>query len=447
MKLAAHPIGLGALILQIGVGCACDGQRFDDDPAKPPVDAGADTMPPPADAGDDVEAGLPTPDASPPPGWHRWPFPPNDCTIFVPDDLGTVEPLPWEPCPYQPDGCTRAGAPWAQANGWAYASGIMGATIGGDTFFLIARQAADQWWESLYFKNDVLIGSWRWKTWGNGGLCNASGPVLFAGKANMVLIRAQAESSPWLFSTSPGQIFADPGTPQVFGPPDSALLPGGHGFQTSKIALLREYYGGFVVRDLTTGAFQRPQPGSMPYVQLTPATPVEDRSFYGAWTGALNSVWVHSMASGSQPLLKDDFHSYDRFETDGTDFVWIRSSGHLGGQQFETVELWTAPVAFTAATLQPKMLLTLPVAGPANLAVGEGWVAARLDEGDTRLYRLSDGLEKRLPVVDGVAWSGGQFEGLAIAGGQVFVQTYTIGGAGNDPPFITRFDIDKLPTP
>jgi hypothetical protein len=173
---------------------------------------------------------------------------------------------------------------------------------------------------------------------------------------------------------------------------------------------------------------------------------VEDRSFYVAWTGGLNSVWVHRMGSGSKALLRDNEHSYDRFETDGTDFVWIRSSGPLGGQQFQTVELWTAPVAYDAATLQPKMLLTLPAAGPPNLAVGEGWVAARLGEGDTRLYRLSDGLEKRLPVVDGVAWSGGQFEGLAIAGGQVFVETYTIGGAGNNVQFITRFDIDKLPS-
>src|SRR5690606_21661717 len=110
-------------------------------------------IPPPVDAGEDAEAGLPTPDASAPPGWHRWPFPPNDCTIFVPDDLSIVEPLPWEPCPYQPDGCIRAGAPWAQEYHWGYGAGIIAAEVGGDVYWLVSRMSAGEWWESLYYRN------------------------------------------------------------------------------------------------------------------------------------------------------------------------------------------------------------------------------------------------------------------------------------------------------
>jgi hypothetical protein len=82
---------------------------------------------------------------------------------------------------------------------------LFATTVGVDVFYSVVRQAPDDWWESLLFKNDILIGSWLSKPWGDGGLCNTAGPQLWRGEANMLLIRMQAETSPWLFSAAPDQ--------------------------------------------------------------------------------------------------------------------------------------------------------------------------------------------------------------------------------------------------
>ncbi|MCC6556355.1 MAG: hypothetical protein IT372_25630 [Polyangiaceae bacterium] len=145
-------------------------------------------------------------------------------------------------------------------------------------------------------------------------------------------------------------------------------------------------------------------------------------------------------------MLKDDIYSYDNFVTDGSDAVWVRGQNQIGLNHFEVVELFTSPIGPYPQPLQPKKMLTLPTTGTPSLAVGDGWIAVRLGEEDTRLYRISDGFERRLPQV-GRMWHGGQNHGLSILSGQLWVQSVPLGAAGNDVRFVTRFEIDKLPTP
>jgi hypothetical protein len=73
-------------------------------------------------------------------------------------------------------------------------------------------------------------------------------------------------------------------------------------------------------------------------------------------------------------------------------------------------------------------------------------VAAHLNGKDVRLYRISDGLEKSLPEVAELDWSESMYEALMIAGGAAWVVTHNWPGS-NQVRYITRFEIDSLPSP
>ena len=121
--------------------------------------------------------------------------------------------------------------------------------------------------------------------------------------------------------------------------------------------------------------------------------------------------------------------------------------GRVGYLNYETVELWTSHLATDAAGLVgPKKLADLPGPWPARTCIGDGWIAVDVTFKDVRLYRISDGEERRLPEVPGLNWYSGHFLRLVISGGAVWVQTALDPGP-SDARYITRFEIDKLPAP
>ena len=95
------------------------------------------------------------------------------------------------------------------------------------------------------------------------------------------------------------------------------------------------------------------------------------------------------------------------------------------------------------AKLQPKLVASLSLDnwGPI-LSAGSGWVAVWWYPDDVRLFRIEDGLERRLPVVKGKGWGAGQYDGLLISGGRVYLKTCDWDGTnslGNQPVWILNF--------
>src|SRR5690606_9185905 len=141
------------------------------------------------------------------------------------------------------------------------------------------------------------LGAWRWSP---AGACVASAPYLSAGKALMTISRVHAQNEPYVFIAQPEKLLADPGPPLLFVSPDTAVHANGDAVSTAELLVLREMFKERItVREFATGKQQRPDP-PISYLQLSHPAPVGNRVFYGAWTGYLNSVWVHDMNTGSQ---------------------------------------------------------------------------------------------------------------------------------------------------
>lgn len=172
----------------------------------------------------------------------------------------------------------------------------------------------------------------------------------------------------------------------------------------------------------------------------------EDTVFFSGFNYQLSGLWTWTPEQGARKLLKDNTYSYDMLDTDGVDMAWIRSQGFIGTQSFESYELWSAPFATSAEELAPVHVADLPLTGMVNdmVSVGEGWVAVWFSETDTRLFQLSTGEARRLPLADGVAYNMGS-RGLVIVGNEVWVTSYPEGNGGNDVRWITVFELDKLP--
>jgi hypothetical protein len=339
----------------------------------------------------------------------------------------------------------EAGAPWAEEYGWGYGNLLSVAVVGGDTYLSITRRAnKEMWWENLLSKNDVPIGAWQSDPVSL--FCIAGTWVGADGQAAMEIIRTQTESSPYVLLGGAETLAAQPARTELFEPPSSSAFPNGLALRSPALLVLDEHYGRFTVRNLLTGSTERPEPGQ-PYQELSDPAPIGDSVYYGAWTGNLASVWVRKEPSINASVLKDDVYSYDNFVTDGHDAVWLRGLNQIGLNQFEIVELFTSPIGPHPQPLQPKKMLTLPTTGTPLLSVGSGWIAVRLGDEDVRLYRISDGFERRLPQGVGRMWHGGQNEGLIMVDGKLWVKSVPLGAAGNDVRFIGRFEIDKLPTP
>jgi hypothetical protein len=406
-------------------------------------------QPVPYDAGPDAPEPLPRADMEAPAGWHRWPFPPEDCAIFVPDDIATVAPLPWEPCPFMPDGCTRATAPWGAELGWGYGDPLRVAVLDGSTYIGTSRRVIGVgWWEALLLRDNIVLGAWRVSAYGS--QCTVNTPWIDRdGRASTLAIRQYAENAPHVYLSAAETLMTAPERTEVFGPPDAAIMPTGPAQRSDQLLVVGENFGRFAVRDLATGATYRPvPPESYYYLGLLNEVPIGDAVAYFAWTGTLSSIWIWSPPATTTPLLLDPAFSYDYFVTDGVDAAWTRSQGQTGEGTYETVELWSSPLATSPAALQPKKVATLPEGSLAALSIGDGWIAAYTTWEFIRIYRISDGLVRLVPHVDGLCWNAiGQYDGLIISGGAVWLATCLTDGPGNDIRFITRFEIDKLPTP
>lgn len=429
MSARAHLAPLLFVVLA-GLGCHRDPSPAQQETAKP--------WPPPVDAGPDVDAGEVPDAASPGPGWHRWSVLPPDCPLWIPDDVTHVDALTWEPCPFMEDGCTRAGAPWAAETGWGYSPFLSVASRDGHTYLFVGRLVSkDWWWEVDWLRDGQTIGAMR----SDGQYCSAASSTLDAPHIAIVTTRSSAPYWPTAYIGDVETIFSSPPRVEQFGGafPVKVHLP----FMSASMLVIQEQQDKITIRDLTTGTTEKPKP-QQDYLGLFGAVPVGSTVFYEAFTGKLASIWARTKPYESYPVLKDDTYSYDNFVTDGHDAVWVRSQGFQDWKQFDVVELWTSPVAQGSIALQPKKLATLPQNFVPEPSVGEGWAAAYVGS-EVHLYRLSDGLERRLPTVPGLTWLSGQTKGLVITGGAVWVQTALNPGPANDIRFITRFDIDKLP--
>jgi hypothetical protein len=202
------------------------------------------------------------------------------------------------------------------------------------------------------------------------------------------------------------------------------------------LLLLPEHYGGrFMVRDLETGTTYRPSP-PLPGT-MEDHFPIGNEVLFWIWEGARRTVWSWTPDS-SRPLLMDDEYAYHGFVTDGHDAVWLRGMNQIGPNEFETLELWTSPLAGSPLALtDPKLLAVMPYSAAPYLAVGGGWAAATPTPYDVRVYRLDGGEERRVPAVRGLRWHLG-----LLGGGYLWLR-----GApypGSDLRYVARFDIDQL---
>jgi hypothetical protein len=386
--------------------------------------------------------GLPAATAIAPAGWHRWPFTPDDCAVFVPDDLASLEPLTWEPCPYMTDGCRRAGAPWAQQVGWGYMR-LMSVSRAGDGLKALMRASEYEGIEVRLYDGDEPIGAWltRWE----GSQCQAYGPQLRGDRALVSLIRDHGPSQPITLEASPDVIFD---APQVLFEFQSSPYPGwpnGAVLRSENLVLYWENEGRITVHDLRDGVNYRPEfPADV--IEFGNPELYDDRVFFWGYNYGISSLWTWTPAEGPRVLAGGGTVSYDELDTDGIDMAWIQSTGYLGPLSFQQHELWTSPIARSSAELIPRKVADLPLPGMVGdmVSVGEGWAAIWFSEDDTRLYNLETGEIRRLPLVPGVSFNSGS-EGLAIVGGEVWLQSFPFGAAGNDIRWITVFDLAKLP--
>jgi hypothetical protein len=454
--LARLALGSAGLVGLAGVArlTACASSDSHDGPPRPQDastgDADASSLDGDTGSEGDVREGgesqLPEAKVQPPTGWHQWPNPPKDCALFVPDDIATVDPLTWEPCPFQPVGCTRAISPWGDENGgWGFAATISVAVHDGSTYLRVGRALDDDWVEALILRDNEPIAAWRYLQ--PDSYCFPITVVDANGWAGTAVYRLRNNTAPWVFLGPAETIMTSPTRTFAYGSPGFADAPVGFVIWSDDLLVLNST-GRFSIRDISTDDFERPWPPGITegHGNLEDPVPVGRAVYYWLWTFQRSSVWVRVPGGVHEPLLQDPEVSYGWFATDGKNAVWIRSSGQIGTNEWDSNELWTSPLPTDDPThLEPKLLAAdlgnwVPIT-----SVGEGWAAAHLDTKDVRLYRISDGLEKRLPEVPEYGWSESMYEGLVIAGGAVWVVTHNWPGS-NQVRYVTRFDIDSLPT-
>lgn len=393
------------------------------------------------DSGSDGDGKPLMPDAKPPVGWHRWEIPPEDCAIFVPDNLASVESLVWEPCPFQPAGCRRAS--WSIEGGKGFGGLIWVVRSGGSDYAMIPRFWTATDIEIILTKDDQIIAAWRY---GPGSECSAGFWPGTDDRIVSLIHRFHAETSPWVLFNSLQSPSGTPDRIEYFGPPDAAVLPSNIVSRSKELLVVWEDSQRFGVRDLAAGTTVRPEPpdGPASYIYLERPAPVGRTVYYSSWNAKLTSVWAWRQDTGSVPVFKDDQYSYDQFVSDGSHAVWLRGSGQLGIGQFQKIDFFGSPIGESPASLVPKLLAADVGNYVVYSVVGEGWSALRLDDGkDVRLYRIDGGAAKRLPAVADVAWAAGQYQGMSIAGGAAWV----LGLQYPPPPYaryLVRFDLSAL---
>jgi hypothetical protein len=381
--------------------------------------------------------GLPVPPDAPPDGWHRWPFPPEDCNVYVPDDLATVEVPPWEPCPYMPDGCVRMDSPWRSELGLGYGGAMTVAQVGRITYAQLLRRAPGGWDEGWLFRDDALVGAWRGYISADTSFCGVRGPYAMPdGSVTLGLVRKHAEHAPFLAWGAPETLTQQPDAAQVVDAGPTAFPTGGT-TRSNDLLVLEEHYEHFTVYDLRDGTVHRPE--SPTGGSIGSPFAVGGTVFFHVWELERSSVWAWTRESGSVPILRDDQYSYNVFDTDGEHAAWERGHHRTGVNQYETVEVFAAPIDEDAVSLEAKWLMTMPHGSITHLSVGDGWVGVGVLSNDVRLLRVDGTEERRLPFIEGLGFHSGP-RALAIAGRHVWTRT----PYSNNVQHIVRFEMEKL---
>jgi len=380
-------------------------------------------------------------------GWKYWPHTPDDCAIHVPEDLSAQAPLTWETCPQDiaPNGgCTWMPATWAEeTRGEGFKSLFTVTKSHGHHYYSVARRSSAETgtpFEVILAKDQgEIVGMWRYMA--TKGRCRG-GPWIYGDEVVFPLVRADHPSEPWLFISTPEEVFANPGPPIPYDPPPF-ILPTGFAYLTPTMVYLQDEGDKAILLDRQTMTFARVE--DPPEANLRPlVTAAGDHIFVNAFAPPTHDVWVASADGGFRMFLGDDTYGYAQLDSDGTHLAWVRVQG-------DVEELWVAPVATDPAQLQARKLADLDLLGAPTdfLTVSDGWVALRhpnypgLPE-SLHLYSIDTGEERLMPAPEGMRWMSG-FENLTIIDGDVWAMGIGINGSGSNVSHIVRYDIDAMP--
>jgi hypothetical protein len=372
-------------------------------------------------------------------GWQRLASAPPECTLDVTDDPAELPRLDWQPCPFA-SGCRWAGAPWAERVGWGFGGLLSAAERGGKVWLSWSRPLGDGAWETVLSADDAPVAAWRQR---QGEPCTLGGPWLApGGEASLVAIRRDLEHAPWVLHAPPERLARSPEVAE-FGATGAAVRPRDIAAVASGWLVLWEHGGVFAVRDLGSGATERPGARSSTDRWLRPTVPGSYGVLYQVEEGGAGSV-RRIGPDGREELVAGGAASFDQLVADGAHAAWTRATGPDGKGGFADVELWTAPAAGDRLGA-PVRLARLPAGPLPLLSIGSGWIAARFDTREVRLWRIADGEARRLPTASGIEWDGGP-QGLVLAAGRAWVKASSPDRPGNDVRHLVRFDLDELPT-
>lgn len=387
------------------------------------------------------------PEPIPPPlrGWHRLTPAPPECTLQVTDDPAELPALAWEPCPFAA-GCRWAGAPWADQAGWGFGGLLSAAERDGRLYMTWSRALGDGAWETVMTADERPIAAWRQR---QGEPCLVGGPWLTpGGDASLVIIRRDLEHAPWVLHASPDRLARLPEATE-FGAAGAAVRPRDIAAVAAGRLVLWEQSGRFAVRDLAAGTTVRNGGGAdavAPGRWMRPTVPGPYGVLYQDEQRGVGSV-RRIAPDGADELVAGGAASYDAAVADGAHAAWVRATGRGDDDTYADLELWTS--ASTGDRLAaPVRIASLPPGPLPLLSIGGGWIAARFDARDVRVWKIADGADqeaaRRLPAVDAIDWDGGP-HGLVLAGGVAWVKASVTGRPGNDVRHIVRFDLEALP--
>lgn len=380
-------------------------------------------------------------------GWKYWPHTPDDCAIHVPEDLSAQAPLTWETCPdaIAPNGgCTWMRPTWAeQTGGQGFKSLFTVAKSNGHHYYSVSRLTGTDPHapgEVILARDDgEIIGIWRMM--GSLGRCTG-GPWIYGDEVVFPLVRMDHPSEPWLFISTPEEIYENPGAPTPYeGPP--FILPTGFAYLTPSMVYLQDEGDDAILLDRKTMQFTGVE--NPPEANLRPlVTAAGDHIYVNAFAPPTDDVWIASAEGGYRMFLGDDTYGYDELDSDGTHLGWLRVQG-------DVEELWVAPVATDPDLLQARKLADVDLVGVATdlLTVADGWVALRHPNlpdlpQSLHLYNIETGEERLMPAPEGMYWLSG-FKNLTIVDGDVWAMGIPINGSGNNVSYIVRYDIDAMP--
>ena len=391
------------------------------------------------------QAAEPSSEPSPGPirGWQRLAAAPGECTVQVTDDPAELPALDWQACPFA-KGCEWAGAPWADRVGWGF-GGLLSVAEDDDRIYMTwSRALGDGAWETVMSADDRPIAAWRQR---QGEPCLVGGPwVTPGGDASLVVIRRDLEYAPWVLHASPERLARAPEVAE-FGAAGAAVRPRDVSAVARGKLVLWEQSGRFAIRDLASGTTLRPGTRADPRSPdrwMRPTVPGKYGVLYQDEEGGVGSVRRIAL-DGRDELVAGGAASFDGVVADGTDAAWTRATGPDGEEGFADIELWTARSVGDHLGA-PIRIARLPAGPRPLLSIGGGWIGARFDAHDVRLWRIADGADqktsRRLPTTD-LEWDGGP-HGLVLAAGQAWVKASLDGHPGNDVRHLVRFALGEL---